>query len=110
MGKTSISRPFHNATHTSFLRDERTEHRDELIEKGHTACSRTGQAKPWTTAAYATAEILKPRAEWLKQRRAEAERTGDTNMSQMHFARLGHITEEMEFVAKREKISSTLIP
>ena len=60
-------------------------------------------------AAYATAEILKPRAEWLKQRRAEAERTGDTNMSQMHFARLGRITEEMEFVAKREKIASTLI-
>jgi phosphomethylpyrimidine synthase len=59
--------------------------------------------------AYATAEILKPRAEWIKQRRAEAERTGDRNMSQMHFARLGKITEEMEFVARREKLSAELI-
>ncbi len=65
--------------------------------------------KTMDSAAYATAEILKPRAEWLKQRRASAERTGDTNMSQMHFARLGHITEEMEFVATREKIAATLI-
>ena len=65
--------------------------------------------KTMDSAAYATAEILKPRAEWLKQRRASAERTGDTNMSQMHFARLGHITEEMEFVAAREKIAATLI-
>ncbi len=68
-----------------------------------------GTAKTMDSAAYATAEILKPRAEWLKQRRADAVRTGDTNMSQMHFARLGRITEEMEFVAQREKISSTLI-
>jgi len=60
-------------------------------------------------ASYATAEILKPRAEWLKKRRLESERTGDPNMSQMHFARLGTITEEMEFVAAREKISSTLV-
>jgi phosphomethylpyrimidine synthase len=60
-------------------------------------------------ASYATAEILKPRAEWLKQRIADAERSGDRNMSQMHFARLGRITEEMEFVAQREKISSALV-
>ena len=59
--------------------------------------------------AYATAEILKPRAEWLNKRLAAAERTGDRNMSQMHFARLGITTEEMEFVAQREKISTTLI-
>ncbi len=36
-----------------------------------------------------TDEILKPRAEWIVKRREEALRTGDTNMSQMHFARLG---------------------
>ena len=30
---------------------------------------------------------LKPRAEWIAKRREEAARTGDTNMSQMHFAR-----------------------
>jgi len=27
------------------------------------------------------------RAEWIVKRKAEAERTGDWNMSQMHFAR-----------------------
>ena len=59
--------------------------------------------------AYATAEILKPRAEWLKQRLAEVEKSGDRNMSQMHYARLGRITEEMDFVAKREKISVELV-
>ena len=61
------------------------------------------------SARYATAEILKPRAAWLQKRRTDADRTGDRNMSQMHFARLGRITEEMEFVAQREKISSTLV-
>ena len=49
-------------------------------------------------------EILKPRAEWIVKRKLEAARTGDSNMSQMHFARQGQITEEMAFVAEREKI------
>ncbi len=49
------------------------------------------------------------RAEWVVTRRAEAQRTGDTNMSQMHFARLGQITEEMAFVAQKEKLSAELI-
>ena len=49
------------------------------------------------------------RAEWIVKRKAEAERTGDWNMSQMHFARKGLITEEMAFVAQREKISPELI-
>jgi phosphomethylpyrimidine synthase len=35
------------------------------------------------------------RAEWIVKRKAEAERTGDTNMSQMHFARKCLITDEM---------------
>ena len=39
------------------------------------------------------------RAEWIVKRKAEAARTGDTNMSQMHFARKGMITEEMAYVA-----------
>ena len=56
-----------------------------------------------------TDEILKPRAEWIVRRKQEAARTGDTNMSQMHFARLGKITEEMNFVAEREKISAELV-
>ncbi len=43
----------------------------------------------------ATLEILRPRADWITRRKAEAARTGDTNVSQMHFARKGKITEEM---------------
>ena len=49
------------------------------------------------------------RAEWIVKRKAEADRTGDTNMSQMHFARLGKITEEMAYVAQRERVSAELI-
>ncbi|MGH9595893.1 MAG: phosphomethylpyrimidine synthase ThiC, partial [Edaphobacter sp.] len=49
------------------------------------------------------------RADWIVKRKAEAARTGDTNMSQMHFARGGMITEEMAYVAQREKISAELI-
>src|SRR5438046_1042999 len=49
------------------------------------------------------------RAEWIVRRKAEAERTGDRNMSQMHFARKGMITEEMAFVAQKEKISPELV-
>ncbi len=57
----------------------------------------------------ATLEILKPRAEWLAKRKVEAARTGDRNFSQMHFARKGVITEEMEYVAKRESIAAELV-
>jgi len=49
------------------------------------------------------------RAEWIVKRKAEAARTGDTNMSQMHFARKGMITEEMAYVAQREKIAAELV-
>jgi len=35
-----------------------------------------------------------------------ASRKGKTNVSQMHFARKGEITEEMVFVAKRENLLS----
>ncbi|HWW96210.1 MAG TPA: phosphomethylpyrimidine synthase ThiC, partial [Edaphobacter sp.] len=49
------------------------------------------------------------RAEWIVKRKAEAARTGDWNMSQMHFARKGMITEEMAYVAQREKISAELV-
>src|SRR6202046_3472819 len=49
------------------------------------------------------------RTEWIVKRKAEAARTGDTNMSQMHFARKGMITEEMAYVAQREKISAELV-
>ncbi|HKR26016.1 MAG TPA: phosphomethylpyrimidine synthase ThiC, partial [Acidobacteriaceae bacterium] len=60
-------------------------------------------------ASNPTLEILKPRAGWITNRRAEAARTGDTNMSQMHFARKGLITEEMAYVAQRENIAPQLV-
>jgi phosphomethylpyrimidine synthase len=60
-------------------------------------------------ASNPTLEILKPRAGWIANRRAEAARTGDTNMSQMHFARKGLLTEEMAYVAKRESLAPELI-
>ena len=56
-----------------------------------------------------TSSVLKPRAEWITRRREEASRSGDGNMSQMHFARKGLLTEEMVFVAEREKVSPELI-
>ncbi len=49
------------------------------------------------------------RAAWIAKRKAEAARTGDTNMSQMHFARLGVVTEEMLYIARKEKISAELV-
>src|ERR1700709_609160 len=43
------------------------------------------------------------RTEWVKKRAASA------NQSQMHFARKGVVTDEMEFVARREKLEPELI-
>jgi len=58
----------------------------------------------------ATAEgVAQPRAEWIRQRREEAARTGDDNLSQMHLGRRGVITGEMEYVAQREKLPPELI-
>src|SRR5437588_4699175 len=51
----------------------------------------------------------RPRARWLTKRRAEVARSGDSNVSQMHFARKGVVTEEMEYVAQREKLSPNLV-
>src|SRR5215470_16053490 len=54
-------------------------------------------------------EVPKPRAEWLSKRRADAARSGDQNFSQMHHARRGVITEEMEYVGRKEKLTSEFI-
>ena len=54
-------------------------------------------------------EVPKPRVEWLRQRRDDAAESGDQNFSQMHFARLGVITEEMDYVARKEKLSPELV-
>ena len=50
------------------------------------------------------------RDSWIEKREAEsAAANGNKNMSQMHLARKGVITEEMTFVAKREKIDPELV-
>jgi len=46
----------------------------------------------------------KVREEWINRRREQAP-AGYDNFSQMHYARKGLITEEMLFVAEREKLS-----
>ena len=49
--------------------------------------------------------IPKPRREWVARREAR----GDRNYSQMHYARLGEITEEMAFVAAREGVEAEFV-
>ena len=43
------------------------------------------------------------RKSWIKSR------IGGENITQMNFARNGHITEEMDFVAKKENLPPSLI-
>ena len=50
--------------------------------------------------------VPQPRAEWLIRRKTE---NTDGNFSQMHYARKGLVTEEMEYVARKEKQSAELI-
>ncbi len=49
--------------------------------------------------------LPKRRADWI----AERETRGDTNFSQMHYARRGIITEEMKFVAIRENVNPEFV-
>ena len=48
----------------------------------------------------------RPRAEWIAQRKS---RNTDGNFSQMHYARQGVVTEEMAYVAQREKLAPELV-
>jgi len=50
-------------------------------------------------------ELPKGRAPWVKARKER----GDTNFSQLHYARKGMITEEMRFVALREGVSEEFV-
>src|SRR5215468_8560107 len=50
--------------------------------------------------------VPKPRAEWLARRKRE---NTSGNFSQMHYARQGVITEEMRYVAHREKLAPELV-
>ena len=65
----------------------------------------TTQSTPHTEAT----PQMKPREEWIVRRREQAARTGDSNVSQMHYARKGLITEEMLYVADREKLKPELV-
>src|SRR4030081_3588961 len=50
------------------------------------------------------------RDSWIEKREAAAAGAdGNRNVSQMHLARQGIITEEMEYIAKREKLEPELI-
>jgi phosphomethylpyrimidine synthase len=49
--------------------------------------------------------LPKRRAEWVRARDAR----GDTNFSQMHYARRGIVTEEMRFVAIRENVEPEFV-
>src|SRR6266567_222674 len=50
--------------------------------------------------------VPQPRAEWLARRKKE-NATG--NFSQMHYARQGVVTEEMSFIAHKEKLTPELV-
>src|ERR1700676_4471097 len=46
---------------------------------------------------------------WIEKRLAAAGANGARNVTQMHLARQGVVTEEMEYVARREKIAPELV-
>jgi phosphomethylpyrimidine synthase len=58
---------------------------------------------------YQGRDVPKPRTEWIARRKAEAARNGDPNLSQMHYARKGIVTEEVGFVAHKEKLAPELV-
>src|SRR5215468_7785371 len=64
----------------------------ETLQNGHQTVQNGSHAIP------------QPRADWIARRHEAAAENGDSNMSQMHFARRGLITEEMMYVAEREKL------
>src|SRR5216683_831235 len=50
------------------------------------------------------------RDSWIEKREAAAATAnGNRNMSQMHLARQGFVTEEMQYIAKRERLEPELI-
>src|SRR5438132_12351588 len=50
--------------------------------------------------------VPQPRAEWIARRKAE---NTDGNYFQMRYARRGVIIEEIEYVARREKLAPELV-
>src|SRR5580700_1204484 len=54
-------------------------------------------------------EAMSIRDAWLEKRLAAAGTNGNRNVSQMHLARQGVISEEMQYVAQREKLEPELV-
>src|SRR5579859_7482419 len=50
--------------------------------------------------------VPQPRADWIAERKRQ---NTDGNFSQMHYARQGVITEEMSFIAHKEKLAPELV-
>lgn len=53
--------------------------------------------------------IPKRRSEWIEARLAKAKAEGETNVTQIHYARRGIITPEMQFVAIREQCTPEFV-
>src|SRR5258708_11486855 len=53
--------------------------------------------------------VLKPRAQWLAKRKAENAKNQSGSFWQLHYARQGIITDEMQYIAHREKIAPELV-
>ncbi|HVB35671.1 MAG TPA: phosphomethylpyrimidine synthase ThiC [Candidatus Acidoferrales bacterium] len=80
--------------------------RDAWIEK-RLATAR-GNGNSVATAGVNGNSAAEPWAQ-LRAGRVTSEVERDENVSQMHYARLGIVTEEMEYVAKREKVVPELV-
>src|SRR5581483_2859082 len=59
-----------------------------------------------TNGSNGHSSVHQPRSEWIARRKTA---NNDGNFSQMHYARQGVITEEMEYVARREKLTPELV-
>src|SRR5919199_752125 len=62
-----------------------------------------------SNASLQVESVPQPRADWIARRKLAAAARGDENFSQMHYARLGVVTEEMQYVADREGLSGELV-
>src|SRR6185437_6953287 len=77
-----------------------------LLVRTHVMSSANGQNGNGHNGNGQNGNASKPLAEWIAHRRSE---NTDGNFSQMHYARRGVITEEMVYIAKREKITPELV-
>src|SRR5437660_9594602 len=62
--------------------------------------------KPRNGTAHNYTNVPRPREEWRARRKSQS---ADRNFYQMHYARQGFVTEEREYVARREKIAPELV-